>query len=236
MSCEPVDQVVDRIAAAALARSGCSVFFANAHTLNTAYERPGFRDVMARADMVLNDGIGVQVAGRLAGLSGLENQNGTDLAPAVCRLGASHGLRLFWLGGQPGHAEEAAAAMARLAPGVEVAGHHHGYFDESELATVCAHIRESRPHIVFVSLGNPLQEEWIDKNLDQLGGAVVMGVGGLVDHMSGHLGRVPEPMRRLGFEWMYRMFQQPWVWRRYVLGIPRFFWRLARVRPAMVEA
>lgn len=235
MSCAPVSQVVDDVVEMARMRAGASVFFANCHTLNTAAEQPAFRDVLARADMVLNDGVGVRLASRLVGAGPFENQNGTDLVPALMRAAGDLGLRFYWLGGRPGRARLAGQALARLAPGAVFVGEHHGYLDPDDVGGVCEDIRRARPHIVLVSLGNPLQEQWVDAHLESLGGAVVLAVGGLVDHMSEHLRRAPAPIRRLGLEWVVRLAQQPWVWRRYVFGIPKFLVRNLRRPPRLVS-
>jgi N-acetylglucosaminyldiphosphoundecaprenol N-acetyl-beta-D-mannosaminyltransferase len=231
----PTRELIDRISQAALQREGLSVYIPNAHTLNLAYERPDYRELLGRGSIVVNDGVGVRIAARRAGIRSLENQNGTDLTPAICRAGSRHGLRVYWLGGVDGQAAAASKELERRCPGIKIVGTHHGYFSEVENAAICAEIRACRPHLLLVSFGNPLQEEWIDAHLDQLDGAVAIGVGGLVDHLAGDLVRAPKIMQRLGLEWVHRLIQQPRVWRRYVLGIPRFLWRINRHPPSIIS-
>jgi N-acetylglucosaminyldiphosphoundecaprenol N-acetyl-beta-D-mannosaminyltransferase len=58
---------------------------------------------------------------------------------------------------------------------------------------------------------------------------VAMGVGGLFDFYSGRIPRAPVWLRELGFEWVWRLLQEPGrMWRRYVIGNPLFLWRVWR--------
>lgn len=231
----PTDELISRIVAAAAAREGLSVFIPNANTLNLATDDPSYRAVLQRGDIVVNDGIGVRIAARLAGLSELENQNGTDLTPAVCAAGADVGLRVFWLGGVDGRAAAAGEALQREFPGLEIAGTHHGYFDDGD--DIARRIAGTRPHLVLVSLGNPLQEIWIDRHLSQLDGAVAMGVGALVDRYAGLVERPPEWVQRSGLEWAHRLVNDPaGLWRRYLLGNPRFVARILQDRPRVLHS
>ena len=88
-------------------------------------------------------------------------------------------------------------------------------------------IRQAKPSILFVGMGMPAQEKWIAKNLQALGIPVVMGVGGSFDVLSGKLKRAPAWMRRLGIEWLYRLAQEPWRWRR-IAQLPVFAWRVLK--------
>ena len=77
-------------------------------------------------------------------------------------------------------------------------------------------------------MGNTKQEQWIDKYRDQLKVPVAMGVGGLFDHWAGNLNRAPLWVRKLGYEWLQLLLQQPHKWRRYLVGNPKFLFRMTR--------
>ncbi len=231
----PTDALISRIVAAALGREGLSVYMLNAHTLNLAHGDPRYRGVLRRGDIVVNDGVGVRIAARLAGVTELDNQNGTDLFPAVIEAAAPHGLRVFWLGGVEGRAEAAAKRLEADYPGATVVGTHHGFFTEDDTPAILEMIRAADPHLVLVSFGNPRQEAWIDAHLDELGGAVAAGVGALVDRFAGQVSRPPAWVRKVGMEWFARLLQYPRVlWRRYLIGNPAFLWRIARNRPKIL--
>ena len=74
-------------------------------------------------------------------------------------------------------------------------------------------------------MGMPAQEKWIARHLQELNVPVVMGVGGSFDVLSGKLARAPDVMRKMGIEWMYRLVQEPWRWRR-IAQLPVFAWKV----------
>src|SRR5437868_10100691 len=99
------------------------VYFANAHTLNIAASEPAFREVLRRADIVLNDGVGLDIYARLAGARFAENMNGTDLLPRLFAAATpERPLRVFIYGAAAGRAEKAAMRIEAAYPGVKVVG------------------------------------------------------------------------------------------------------------------
>ncbi len=203
-----------------------SVYFVHAATANLAFEDPAYRAALNRGDMVLHDGAGVRWAARAAGVALAENLVGTDLVPELLAGPFAPPLRVFLLGGRQGVAAGAARYIARRFPGIEVVGFAAGYFAPAEEAALVDHIRRLAPELVLVAMGNPRQELFLDRNLDHLGCRVAIAVGGLFDHFAGELRRAPPWMRRVGLEWLQLLAQQPHKWRRYLLGIPRFLWRI----------
>lgn len=202
------------------------IYIANAHTLNLATTHPTFREVLNQADLLLNDGIGVQIASRLAGRPFPDNLVGTDLVPQLCHRVQPGGAGVFLLGGREGVASRAGRRLQELVPGLIIAGVHQGYFGADESPRIVRAINESGAAILLIGFGNPGQETWIHDNAPSLTCDLCVGVGGLFDHLGGGLRRAPVWMRKLGTEWVQILFQQPRKWRRYILGNPLF---LARV-------
>ena len=207
-----------------------AVFFVNANTLNLACDDDRYRDVLNRATHVFGDGTGVRWAARLRGVRLKANLNGTDLVPALLSGSDGAGYRYFLLGGQPEIIERAAATAQALFPNWQLAGYHHGYFDDA--AAVVRQINAARPDVLLVGMGNPRQERWIHDHLDQLDVRLCLGVGGLFHYWSGDLRRARSWVRRQGFEWLELLLQQPHKWRRYLLGNPLFLVRILRHLPA----
>jgi N-acetylglucosaminyldiphosphoundecaprenol N-acetyl-beta-D-mannosaminyltransferase len=207
-----------------------TLYFVNAHTLNLAYENAAYRAVLNRADFVLGDGTGVRWAARRQGLRLQDNLNGTDLVPAVLDLNAGRKFRYYMLGTTPEVMERSAQEARRTFPGWELAGYHHGFLNEMNEADVIAEINRARPHLLLVAMGNPLQEMWIDRNRQRLRARLCLGVGALADRWAGDLIRAPLWVRRLGCEWLDILRRQPHKWRRYVLGNPKFLYRVWRNR------
>jgi len=207
-----------------------SVYFVNAHTLNLAAVDPEYRAVLNLADYVFGDGTGVRWAARLQGVRLRDNVNGTDLVPMLLSSTASCARRYFLLGGAEAWISRAAAYASVQFPGWTLAGYHHGLLDDPALAaSVILEIRKTRPDVLLVGMGNPLQEWWIHRHQHELNVPVCMGVGGLFDFWAGRVTRAPLWLRNLGHEWLWRLGQQPVdKARRYLVGNPLFLARILR--------
>jgi N-acetylglucosaminyldiphosphoundecaprenol N-acetyl-beta-D-mannosaminyltransferase len=205
-----------------------AVFIVNAHTLNLACDDASFRAVLADADVVFGDGTGVRLAARLKGVSLRDNLVGTDLLPAFFRAHLASGYRYFLLGAAPDTVHRAARRLRCAYPGIQIVGHHHGYVGAAETAEVIDMINQASPDMLLVAMGNPIQEQWIDRYRDALRVPVCIGVGGLFDHWAGNLRRAPEWVQAAGIEWVQILLQQPHKWRRYLVGNPKFVVRALR--------
>ncbi len=210
-------------------RRRATVTFVNPDCLNTACEDADYRAILSRAAMVLPDGIGIRMAARWHSVAVRENLNGTDMFPRLCERAAFTGTSIYLLGARPGVAEEAAAEMVRRYPRLRIAGTQHGYFDITEERQIVREINDSGADILLVAFGVPRQEKWLARHADDLTVPVRMGVGGLFDFYSGRIPRAPMWIREMGFEWVWRLCREPRrMWRRYVIGNPRFLIRVWR--------
>lgn len=199
------------------------IAFVNADCANIASRDKRYKAALETADLLLPDGAGVALAGKMQGLSFAENLNGTDLFPHLCRRAAREGKSIFLLGGEPGVAELAATAAQDLAPGLHIAGVRHGFFRVDEADDVVDQINASGADILLVGLGAPRQDVWL-ANLDGvLAPNIRMGVGGLFDYYSGRIPRAPLAFRRARSEWVWRLLMEPRrLAARYLIGNPVF--------------
>jgi N-acetylglucosaminyldiphosphoundecaprenol N-acetyl-beta-D-mannosaminyltransferase len=177
--------------------------------------------VLADADLIVPDGIGIVLAARLLGTPLPERVTGVDLLESIAELAAARGWRIFLLGAAPGVADEAAVRLKVRFPALRVAGTFSGSPAPDDDAACVERIRSSAADVVFVAFGAPAQERWIARTRGQLGAAVAVGIGGAFDFVSGRVARAPRWMRRIGVEWIYRLLRQPWRWRR-MTALPRF--------------
>ncbi len=205
-----------------------SIAFANAHTLNVAASNGDFRAALQNS-LVLNDGIGVDIASRLLyGSPFPDNLNGTDFSPNYLRA-TRHRYRIFLLGAKPGTAQQAARRLSFLCPQHTIVGCHHGHFDPGQLPEVIEHIRRSKADVLLVAMGNPKQELFIQQHLAATGCIVGIGVGALFDFLAGNVPRATPWVQRWRLEWLYRLSQEPRrLAGRYLVGIPLFFARVSR--------
>lgn len=215
-------------------RDGSShgVFFVNAHTLNLAAGDPSYRDVLNSGCLVLPDGTGVRWAARLQGVRVVENLPGTDFVPSLLQATADRGHSYFLLGADARTIDAAATFASKTFPGWRCAGCHHGYLaDETLDAEAVDRINAAQPDVLLVGMGNPIQEQWIHCHLAKLRVPVCMGIGGLFDFWAGNVSRSPRWLRRLGHEWLWRLFQEPQKKaRRYLIGNPLFLLRVLAER------
>jgi N-acetylglucosaminyldiphosphoundecaprenol N-acetyl-beta-D-mannosaminyltransferase len=212
-------------------RRAHSVYFVNAHTLNTACDEPAYREVLNRADRVFGDGTGVRWAAKLIHRAPLkDNVNGTDLTPLLFTRFAGRGFKYFLLGNTPDRIGLAAEHTRKTYPGWELAGFHHGYLKGKDSMPVIEQINASGADMLLVGMGNPLQEQWIHDHLPHLTVPVCMAIGGLTDYWVGDLVRAPAWVRRIGYEWLHLLIRQPKKARRYLIGNPLFLARVMRSR------
>ncbi len=181
------------------------------------------------ADMTLPDGMGLIWGLRFLGKPVQERIPGIDFMDQLCRLAAGAGWPVFFLGGAPGVADLAAQNLVKRYPELRVVGTFHGFFSEEESEELCRTIRDSGARLLFVALGVPRQEIWMERWRDHLDALVAMGVGGSFDVFSGSLKRAPGFFRNHGMEWFYRLVQEPWRWRR-MLAIPLFLLAIFKTR------
>jgi N-acetylglucosaminyldiphosphoundecaprenol N-acetyl-beta-D-mannosaminyltransferase len=195
-----------------------------------AQEDSHFMAVLQEADLCIADGIGLLIAGRWQGRPLPERVAGSDLVYLLAEQASLQGWRLFLLGAAPGVAEEAADHLEELYPGLIIAGVYAGTPDPVENEEIVKMINDSQAELLYVAYGAPRQDKWISRNRQQLRTVrVAMGIGGSLDFISGRATRAPRWLQRLGVEWLYRIYKEPWRWRR-MLALPRFVYRVVRER------
>ena len=193
----------------------------NPEMLMMAQRDPDLYSAIEQADLVTADGAGLLIAGRLLGLALRERITGVDLVPDLCRLAAERKEAVFFLGAGPGVATKCADSLAAAIPGLKVAGSHSGSPSPAEEQSICRSVNAAGTGILLVAYGVPAEEKWIARNRQRLDVKVAVGVGGAFDFIAGRVPRAPRWMRGAGLEWVYRLWKQPWRWRR-MMALPHF--------------
>lgn len=200
----------------------------NPEYIIAARDHPSFTASLRQTDLNTVDGIGVLAAVRLRGRRPsrhAERLTGVHLVESLAASSAEDAAPIFLLGAGPGVAAAAVNASRRRWPESRVVDAWGGGTAESEHdAESLRRIAASGARIVFVAYGAIGQVNWIERNRTELaarGVRLAVGVGGTLDMISGTVRRAPEPVRRVGLEWLYRLVLEPWRWRRQ-LALPRF--------------
>ena len=227
----PVDMVDKEQASAVFAeifqQPGCSMIVTpNSEIVQNASKDEELRSLIASADLIIPDGIGLVYASKVMGCPLSERVTGIDFLESIIARLAQTGESIFFFGSKPGVADEAADRMKKKYPGLRVAGTQNGYFQPEEEALIVKQINESGADFLCVALGAPIQERFIAQHRDEftsVRGAI--GVGGSLDVWAGNLKRAPEFYRNHGLEWLYRFIQQPTRFKR-MLTLPVFMLRV----------
>ncbi len=220
-----IEQMIARRRASEIALSCQQIITVNTEFVMAAQQNDEFRQAINSAALVIADGIGVVWATHFVDSPAPERITGTDTLVELAKCCAKKGYRLYLLGAAPGVAEQAGVYLQALAPGLEIAGTYAGSPAPAEEDAIIERIRAANADVLCVAYGAPAQELWIRRNLSRLPAAVAMGVGGAYDFLSGRQRRAPRAMQRMGLEWLYRLYREPWRWQR-MLAIPRFMLRV----------
>lgn len=198
-----------------------AIFTPNPEFIMMAKEDSEFKEILNHADLVIADGIGVVLASKILSNEHLERVTGFETTKKLFEMGANGDISFYLLCGVPGVAEEAKNNLKIKYPKLNIVGVHNGYFNESEENSIIEEINILKPDVLFVGLGAPKQEKWINKNKNKLNVKVCMGIGGTFDIFAGKVKEPPKIIQRLGLWWLYRLITQPTRSKR-MLKLPVF--------------
>ncbi len=208
------------------------VCIVNVHTLVSAMREPSFREIMQQAGMNTMDGQPLKWYANAVCQAGLhERVCGPELMLRCLEKGVERDWQHYFLGGRSEVLENLKSRVKQRFSGVKIAGSYSPPFrpatDDEEVEMV-AHINTSNADFLWVGLGAPRQEQWIHRNLHRLTVPVCVGVGAAFDFHAGSVRRAPLWMQSAGLEWLYRVFADPRLIRRYLDTNPAFLWMFIR--------
>lgn len=213
-----MQETVEQIRQAVEGQIQMRVVTANPEMIYASERNVKLKELINSADIVTADGIGVVWAARKLGTPELERVTGIDLVQALFPIAHAGQWRVFFLGGKPGVAELAAKQVVLVNRGITWDA-LDGYFNLQEEARVLERIRYFRPDVLLVGLGAPRQEYWIEEHPGLA--SVSIGVGGSFDALAGLVVRAPKRIQNLHVEWLYRLWKEPWRWKRQAV-LPHF--------------
>jgi N-acetylglucosaminyldiphosphoundecaprenol N-acetyl-beta-D-mannosaminyltransferase len=180
----------------------------NVATLMAMRRDAALQSFVERALLVVPDGQPIVWCARLFGAWLPERVAGIDLINALCRRAAAEHKRVYLLGSTPPLVARAVATLRDRHPGLMIDG-AHGHFPLAEANERADAIRVHGADLLFVGMGTPRQERYIESEWDRLVVGVAVGVGGSIDVLAGARFRARPWMRRAGLEWLVRMAQEP---------------------------
>lgn len=161
------------------------------------------------SQLLLPDGIGLVKAAKFLKLANMVRVPGSEFMPSLCERAAQRGFKIFLFGGKPEVNQKVVDVLRQDYPGIQIVGSQDGYVNEHGMPDLINRINESKANILFLALGSPKQELWMDRYLAQTNIRLCQGVGGTFDVIAGNVKRAPLAFRNLSLEWFYRLASQP---------------------------
>ncbi len=203
-------------------RFGSHVVTLNAEMAIQAERNPALAEIIRKADLVVPDGSGVVF---YLWLQGQHQQRcpGIELAESLLCQAGERGAScpVFFFGGAPDVAQRAAQVWQEKLPKLTLVGIENGYLSAEAEQELKDTLKQKQPSLILVGLGVPRQEFWIAQNRHLCPQAIWIGVGGSFDIWAGIKSRAPVWLRNHHLEWLYRLYQEPWRWRR-MMALPQF--------------
>ena len=189
----------------------------NPEMLEYAQKHPEFADIIKNAELVIPDGIGVQLGLMIMGHK-VKRIPGIEFAKRL--LMEFQGRPVALVGAKPEILSKAVENLKNELPNLNLVYVQDGYFNDAE--QILNDVSAKKPELVLVALGSPKQEEFIYRLKKMLPDALMIGVGGSFDVWSGVVERAPEIYRKLWLEWLYRTVKEPKRFKRIFPALPLF--------------
>lgn len=171
--------------------------------------------------LIIPDGVGTLLAAKINGIDITEKIAGIEVMNMLLKEARDKNLKVFLLGAKEEILIKCKEKIKENYDGINIVGSNNGFFDLDNCDDLIKKINESKADILFVAMGAPRQEVFIEKYKDKLCCKIFMGVGGSFDVFAGNVNRAPQFMINIGMEWFYRVAKEPWRIKR--LGsIPKF--------------
>jgi N-acetylglucosaminyldiphosphoundecaprenol N-acetyl-beta-D-mannosaminyltransferase len=188
---------------------GAYILAVNPEKVFALEQNPFLRQMFEKASLSIPDGIGIVLAVRLLYGKKITRVPGSEFMPNLCKMASDKGYTVFIYGAKE-EVNKAAVDKLRLQyPSLQIVGRCNGYIGEDKMSELVDQISQSAADILFVALGSPKQEEWIQKYLPKVNVGICQGIGGTLDTIAGTVKRAPVAFRKMGLEWFYRLVKDP---------------------------
>ena len=218
----PVDAIdmantLERITAAAVSRKPFLISTINLNFLLTSQTDEEFRESILRSNLCTADGMPILWIARLLGIPINTRIAGSDVFEALkARQHPARRLNVFLFGGARGVAAAACEKInAEHGPLFCTGWHDPGFVsvDEMSTDTILRTINSSNADFLVIALGAKKGQEWLLRNHDRVQIPVRAHLGATINFQAGTLTRAPGLMQKSGLEWLWRIMQEPKLWK-----------------------
>ena len=227
-----IDQLHSNISHYILNKQKVTIGNLNINAANIAFSNPWYAEYLSNCPIIFCDGKGIQLAAALLGKKIPPHITYHTWIWDLLNFSKNSDFSLFFLGSRKSVIENAITRVKQKIPNINVMG-HHGFFNKSnkENDDVIKMINLFNPDIIIVGFGMPLQERWIQDNMENLNAFIYLNGGAFLEWLSGNQKQAPSWMTKLGLEWFYRFIKEPRrLFRRYIIGNPLFIYRIIKQR------
>ena len=218
----PLDEALEYIC-----QNHGSVVTINPEMIQCAKNNPVFADIIKNANLVIPDGIGVEIGLKILGHN-VKRIAGIEFAKSLIDKFTKTSAPIAFIGAKPEIIEKAVNNLKAEYPNLCVAYQQDGYFKDDD--RVLTELKNSNAKLVLVALGSPKQEFFINEAKKLLPDAVLIGIGGSFDVWSGVVKRAPVIYQKLGLEWLYRTVKEPKRFKRIFPTLPMFVLKVIQER------
>jgi N-acetylglucosaminyldiphosphoundecaprenol N-acetyl-beta-D-mannosaminyltransferase len=188
-------------------------------------DNPDLQRFIDQSTLTVADGQPLVWYSRLRRRGVPERVTGVDLIVALCSMAATEGFGVYLLGAEGEVVERVADRLTEAHPKLKICGIADGYFGSDEASSRARTVRDSGADILFVAMGVPRQERFLEEHWASLGVSLAVPVGGGFEVIAGTKKRAPVWIQRAGLEWLYRVVQEPRrLWKRYLVTNTQFLY------------
>lgn len=199
----------------------------NPEMISEARKNKAFSEIVEHADLVVPDGIGVEIGLKILGHK-VRRIPGIELGRALIVKFSDENKTVAFVGAKPEVVESAVKMLRTDIQNLNVVYFHDGYFKDANI--IMDSLYQAKPDLVLVALGSPKQEFFIAEMKTRLPNSTFIGLGGSFDVWAGHVERAPEIYQNLGLEWLYRTIKEPKRFKRIFPTLPLFILSVLKER------
>ncbi len=199
----------------------------NPEMMICAQNNKDFADIINNADLIVPDGIGVELGLRILGHN-VKRVAGIELGKALISEFTKRNKKIALVGAKPEVLELTFKNLKCEFPDIDIVYSHDGYFTNDD--EILSKVQNASPDLVLVALGSPKQEFFINNLKSKLPNSTMIGLGGSFDVWAGVVDRAPEFYQKIGLEWLYRTIKEPKRFKRIFPTLPLFVFKVLKER------
>ena len=214
-----IHDAINKLHHAAVNKTPCFISTPNLNFLIESQKDTQFKDSVINSDLSVVDGKPLIWIARLLKIPIRERVAGSDLIEELIKNKAGHKpLKVFFFGGEQGIGELACRKLNAINSGLQCVGNLNpgfGSIEDMSSIEIIDEINQSDADFIIVSLGAKKGQAWIERNRRELNAPIISHLGAVINFIAGTVNRSPKIFQNMGLEWLWRIKEEPALWKRY---------------------